>query len=174
MSPRQYLPHLLNGLLIAGMLLGGLVLYPSLPERFPGHLTLLGIPDHYQAKSMTSWFLLVLPGMTAMAGLYLVAAAISLLPQQAGLIPVLSGGGTQSAHSLSFPEPPELRMRLRAVCYGLAVAVGLVTVTWQMMIFVTAQGGGGLPFMLANTLWCLGFLLYILPQHGLAKEVRRA
>lgn len=61
MSTQTY--RLLNFLLLGALFAGSIMVYPSLPERFPIHFDLSGQPDGWASRSLASW--LMLPAITA-------------------------------------------------------------------------------------------------------------
>jgi uncharacterized membrane protein len=74
MSAATY--RLLNLLLLGAMFAGSMMVYPSLPERFPRHFGLSGQPDAWMKRSVLSWLMLPLVA-AAMAALLNLAARAS-------------------------------------------------------------------------------------------------
>ena len=66
MSAATY--RLLNLLLLGALFAGSMLVYPTLPERFPRHFDLSGQPDGWMERSVLSWLLLPMIA-AAMAGL---------------------------------------------------------------------------------------------------------
>lgn len=58
MSAATY--RLLNLLLLGALLAGSMMVYPSLPERFPTHFDAAGRPDAWAERSLLSWLALPL------------------------------------------------------------------------------------------------------------------
>lgn len=58
MSARTY--RLLNLLLLGALFAGSMMVYPSLPARFPRHFDASGRPDAWQERSVLSWLMLPL------------------------------------------------------------------------------------------------------------------
>ncbi len=85
MSTATY--RLLNFLLLGALFAGSIMVYPSLPERFPIHFDLSGQPDGWLNRSLVSW--LMLPAIAA--GL-------------AGLLELATRAGESSPHLWNVPD----------------------------------------------------------------------
>lgn len=85
MSIQRY--RLLNAILLAALVAGSAWAYPRLPSRIPMHFDLAGQPDRWEARSVTSWFLL--PAIAC--GMALMLYAMSAL-------------GTRTPHLWNLPE----------------------------------------------------------------------
>lgn len=69
--------RLLNLLMLGAMFAGSMMVYPTLPERFPIHFDLSGRPDAWMTRSVFAWLLLPILA-TAMAGLMEVMSRTSV------------------------------------------------------------------------------------------------
>lgn len=138
MSARTY--RLLNLLLLGALFAGSMMVYPTLPERFPRHFGASGQPDAWSERSVLSW--LALP---------LVAAGIALLLEG---VTRLSGSNPRM---WNVPDKPRFLALTPAeqapIIARLRNFVGFVAVTSTVLMMVVQAGiyfaatrrGNGMP-----------------------------
>lgn len=126
--------HLINGGLLALLLLGSALAWPYLPNSIPAHFGAGGQVTRWTHTSALSWFAIPLIAVALTAVNYWLA---SLLPRRPHLI---NFPGKEQFLAL----PPERRApvigRLREFLHGISASLIILMIMVQLTIYRTAQG----------------------------------
>ena len=154
--------HLVNALLIAGLLLFSIWSYQHLPESIPAHFDFDGTPTRWAAKSFWSWFSGPMVGIALAAMMYGIAAVAPRLP-----------------NSVNMPDkkrymklPIERKLRVLSVTQNLLYATSVPLLTMFMLIqygsWISAQGGSATPYvviaLIIGVLITPATLIFFLPK----------
>lgn len=140
------LAHMINGILLAGLVVGSIAVYDNLPAQIPVHMGLDGKVDGWEARTLLSWLSLplVAAGMTVL--LYIIARLMDRYPHLVNL------PGRERFRELS-PERRDAVMRvLRAGLYRTAAAQLAMFILIQMGIYQAATGDTAGGYLLAALL----------------------
>lgn len=75
------LVHILNGMVLALLLIGSALVYSDLPDRIPVHYDLGGVPDRWSDRTPLAWFGLPLVAFGVTALLYGIGLAMPRNPR---------------------------------------------------------------------------------------------
>jgi uncharacterized membrane protein len=129
--------RLLNLLLLAALLAGSAVAWPSLPARIPAHFDFAGTPDRWVQTTWFSWFALPLLAVALNVLLFGVAALSTRNPRYINL------PGKERLLALPVERQQSvmatIREGLEALAAPLTLAFGLI----QLGVYRTAIGQGG-------------------------------
>ncbi|PQJ35889.1 hypothetical protein BSZ35_15925 [Salinibacter sp. 10B] len=125
---RNRIPHLVNAGVLIVVLVGSLLLYPTLPEQMPHHFSVYGTADAYWGTTLGRW--LLLPGLSILnAGtLYGTAWVVTNVPASWISVP-----GQEADELSTDTEQKRVRRTVERALYWMA--------TFTLFLFVALQGG---------------------------------
>ncbi len=135
--------HVINGLLLAALIIGSAVVWQQLPENIPVHFGASGRADRWATTSWASWFAVPLFAVGLTAFNYTLAHLLPRWPQLINL--------PNKAQFLALPAERQVRVvgRIKGMLYGtsgpLIMLMGLI----QLAIYRTALGESSEGYMLA-------------------------